>query len=241
MKIALVDDEEYQLNILRDAILSALSELDQKADLTDSFTDVNSFFASFEKGRYDIIVLDIFMGEHTGIDAARKIRALDSEVCIAFCTSSNEFASETYEVNASYYLNKPISREKVLAMLSRFDLAVLERNRSVELPNGLQVPVRQIMYTEYNNHKVRFHINGAGERSFYMTQGEAESLLLEYKGFSLVNKGCIVNFAQAASLSRNTFVMKNGDTVTVARRRFKEIENEYMRYRFELLDSEVSD
>ena len=39
-------------------------------------------------------------GELTGIDVARLIREKDKEVKLVFCTSSNEFAGESYEVNA---------------------------------------------------------------------------------------------------------------------------------------------
>ncbi len=88
---------------------------------------------------------------------------------------------------------------------------------------------------------VTFHIRDMSPRSFYMTQGEAEAILLAHKGFCVVNKGCIVNFAQVKSVSANAFDMQNGDAVSVARRRFKEIENEYMKYRFDILNAEVGD
>ncbi len=241
MKIALVDDIELQLNILRDTLLASLDELGMETEQIDAFTTADTFFASFEKDKYDIIILDIYMGDVNGIDVARKIRRTDTEVALAFCTSSNEFASETYEVSAKYYLNKPISQDKVTTMLSRFNLASIDRNRSVKLPDGSRVPLRQIIYTEYNNHSVTIHINDFPARSFYMTHGEAESLLLTHKGFHVVNKGCIVNFAQVKEIAGSDFITKSGISIPIARRRFKEIENEYMKYKFACLDEEVND
>ncbi len=241
MKFALVDDQDYHLNMLKTALTESLTDLGLEAELIDSYTTSAAFFADFEKDKYDIILLDIYMGADNGIDIARCIRKTDTDVTLAFCTSSNEFASETYEVSAKYYLNKPVSKEKVTAMLSRFNLAQIERNRSIKLPDGFRVPLLQILYTEYNNHSVTFHISGISPRSFYMTQGEAEAILLPHKGFCVVNKGCIVNFAQVSSIETNAFAMQNGEKVQIARRRFKEIENEYMRYRFDRLSAEVSD
>ncbi len=241
MKIALVDDEEYQLNILKEAIALSFSELNIEAERIDTFSSGEDFLAGFEKGSYDFIVLDIYMGSISGIEVAQRIRRVDTDVALAFCTSSNEFASETYEVAAKYYLNKPISQDKVTKMLARFNLASIERNRSIKLPDGFRVPLRQIVYTEYNNHSVSFHILDTPPRSFYMTQGEAETMLLAHKGFCVANKGCIVNFAQVARVEAGAFVMHNGNTVPIPRRRFKEIENEYMKYRFDRLNAEVSD
>ncbi len=241
MRIALIDDEPCLLNILKDALSASLAELSIEAECVDTYASGEEFLAEFEKGKYDIIILDIYMTGMTGIDAARRIRELDTDVSFAFCTSSNEFASETYEVEAKYYLNKPISREKVTAMLSRFNFASIERNRSVTLSDGVRIPLRQIIYTEYNNHRVTFHIRSIPSRSFYMSHSETEAMLLKHKGFCSVNKGCIVNFAEVKSISQNTFTMKNGDIVSISRRRFKEIEGEYTRYRFDMLNEEVSD
>ena len=50
------------------------------------------------------VFLDIYLKDWLGIDIARKIRETDREVYLVFCTSSNGFASESYEVNARDYL-----------------------------------------------------------------------------------------------------------------------------------------
>ncbi len=241
MKIALVDDEEFQLKMLADSMSASLAAMGFRNAAVAEFSSGEALLAEFERGKYDIIVLDIYMGGANGIDIARRIRALDAEVALAFCTSSNEFAAETYEVEAKFYLNKPISQEKIMTMLSRFNLASIERNRALTLPDGLRVPISGVLYTEYNNHRVTFHMLGIAPRTFYMTQGEAEDMLLPHKGFCVVTKGCIVNFAKVASIGANELIMQNGESIAVARRRFKEIENEYTRYRFERLNAEVSE
>ena len=40
------------------------------------------------------------MGDLTGVDVARKIRETDHNVRLVFCTTSNDFANESYEVAA---------------------------------------------------------------------------------------------------------------------------------------------
>ncbi len=241
MRITLIDDEPILLNMLKDALTASLAELSIEAECVDTFGSGEDFLADFEAGKYDIIILDIYMDGMMGIDVARKIRERDTDVSLAFCTSSNEFAYETYEVEAKYYLNKPVSQEKVAAMLRRFNLASLERNRAVKMPDGSRVPLSLIIFTEYNNHNVTFHIKDIAPRSFYMTQGDAEALLLSNKGFYVINKGCIVNFAQVKATLPGAFVMQNGENVPIARRRYKEIEAAYTKYLFDKMVKEVSD
>lgn len=68
------------------------------------------------------------MDKLTGMEVAREIRKTDNNVKIVFSTSGNEFASESYEVNARYYLHKPFGIERVKAMLDRIDITGLEKN-----------------------------------------------------------------------------------------------------------------
>lgn len=145
MKIALVDDEQRQLDILRDTLTAALADLGFDAENIECFTAGDAFLDSMEANKYDIILLDIYMNNLNGVDVARKIREIDEDVALAFCTSSNEYASQSYEVDARYYLQKPISKEKVAAMLRRFNLSKIERSRQIRLPDGSRIPLRHIL------------------------------------------------------------------------------------------------
>lgn len=241
MKIALVDDEQRQLNILKDTLTVALADLGLDAEDIACFTDGDVFLSSMETGKYDIIILDIYMDNLNGVDVARKIRRIDEEVTLAFCTSSNEYASQSYEVDARYYLQKPINKEKVAAMLKRFNLSKIERNRSIRLPDGSRVPLRHILYTEYLDHSVMFHLKGQEPRTVRTSQSEIETLLVSHKDFYVINKGCVVNFEQVKAIGPNTFLMSNGKVLSIARRRFKEIEAAYKQYLFDKMDREDID
>ncbi len=238
MKIALVDDEQRHLGILQAALTAALSDLGLEAESMECFTDGEVFLGGIAAHRYDIIILDIYMNSLSGVDVARRIRSVDEDVTLAFCTSSNEYASQSYEVDARYYLQKPVTQEKVAAMLKRFNLAKIERNRTVRLPDGSRVPLRHILYTEYLDHSVQFHLKGQNPRTVRTSQWEIEDLLLRHKGFYVINKGCIVNFEQVKSLEANAFLMQNGTAVPIARRRFRDIERAYTQFLFDKLDQE---
>ncbi len=241
MNIAIVDDEELYLNTLKDMLERSVSALGLEGAHIEGYSSANEFLSVMEAGKYDVIILDIYMDGMNGIDLAGKIRALDASVALAFCTSSNEFASQSYELDAKYYLNKPASEEKVASMLKRLDIAKIARNKALRLPDGFRVLLRHILYTEYINHSVKFYIYGQEPHTIYASHGDVEKLLLSHKGFCVINKGCIVNLSQVSKIGANEFLMQNGNVVPIARRRFKEIESTYTKYRFELMESEVDD
>ncbi len=241
MNIALIDDDRRQLELLQQALLDALAGLGPETQTIACFTDGQAFLADLCADRYDIIILDIYMNGLNGVEVARQIRRVDEKVALAFCTSSNEYASQSYELDARYYLQKPVTREKVTAMLKRIDLTKIERNRSIRLPDGARVLLRHIMYTEYINHSVAFCFNGQPARTVRASQSEVETLLLRHRGFCVINKGCIVNFEQVHAIDTNTFLMRDGKALPIARRRFKEIAAAYTQYLFEKMDREEND
>ncbi len=241
MNIALVDDEPIQLKTVLASLKSALATLGIAYRKIDTFTSGEAFLASWQPGGYDVVVLDIYIDKENGVDVARKIRERDSDVILTFCTSSNEFASESYEVGAAYYLQKPVNEEKMVGMLKRLNLSKIERSRTVVLPDGFRCLLRHILYTEYHNHNVIFHLLKGAPHSVYMNHADAETLLLHYKNFRQINKGCLVNFAMVKRLSDNAFTMENGEVLPISRRRAKEIAEAYTQYHFEKMDAEVED
>ncbi len=241
MNIALIDDEPAQLQTVLSLLKSALSTLGIGYRKIDTFTSGEAFLSFWQPSGYDIIVLDIYIDSENGVDVAREIRQKDNDVIIAFCTSSNEFASESYEVGAAYYLQKPVSQDKLIGMLKRLNLSKIERNRTVVLPDGFRCLLRHIIYTEYHNHNVVFYLLKDKPHSVYMNHSEAETLLLHYKNFRQINKGCIVNFAMVKRFSDGAFTMQNGEVIPVARRRLKEISEAYKQYHFEKMNADMED
>ena len=139
MHIALIDDDPAQAATLRTHLEKELIGVGDVAHRITDFPSGEDFLATFEKEKFDLILLDIYMGGMNGAEAAYEIRKRDADVLLVFCTSSNEFASESFEVGARYYLRKPVTAEGIATMLHRLNLDDVEMNRAVTLPDGRPV------------------------------------------------------------------------------------------------------
>lgn len=239
MKIAIVDDEPKELRGLSETIKRQLSSMGYPSVKADAFRSAEDFFVYWKKGTYELIMLDIYMGGMSGIDAARKIREADGDVCIVFCTESNEFASESYEVSAHYYLRKPFTEKSISDMLYRLDFKNRESRRFIELPDGRQLVLRNVIYTEYYNHVVTVHNKCGGDIRIRISQTAFEELLCGYPYFFRVSKGIVVNFYEVMNYAKNIFVMSDGSTVSVSRRREKEVRDAYTDFCFERIREEM--
>ena len=97
MRVAFIYDDTNELKILH----TYFNDLADPSTISiDDFSSGEEFLSRFTAGLYDLVILDIFMGDLTGVDVARKIRETDHNVRLVFCTTSNDFASESYEVAA---------------------------------------------------------------------------------------------------------------------------------------------
>lgn len=239
MKVALVDDDSTLLSHLYELVSSELSRIGDTAHTITTYSSGEEFLEIFSKGSFDLIILDIFMAEMTGVEVARKIRETDDSVRLAFCTSSNEYASESYEVDAQYYLRKPITEANVALMFKRLNLEVVEKNKILQLPDGHLVMARKILYTEYNNHVITVYIKGENAHRFRSSQAEAEKNLFEYKFFYSPCKGIILNFYEVTKITDDSFVMSNGTVIPISRRKQKESMQLYTAFRFEKMRKEV--
>ncbi len=231
MKIAIVDDNKEELRRLREYLADLLGD---ETDIV-GFSSGEEFLAVWTKDEFDLVVLDIFMDTVTGMDVARKIRETDSYVKIVFSTTSNEFASESYEVNACYYLHKPFGSEQVKAMLDRLDMAQLDKMRTVKLPDGSSVILRDIIYADFSSHRVTLHCKHGKNICVRSSFSEIEPLLCAYRYFFSPCKGVVINFYEIKAQNSDTFTMTDGTIIPISRRKSKEVLENYSSFRFEIL------
>lgn len=228
MRIALVDDTPQELEIIYGIISQELSHAN-----ISTFPSGESFLDAWDEHSYDLILLDIYMEEMLGVDVARKVRETDQDVRIVFCTTSNEFASESYEVGANYYLQKPVSSTSFQRMLKMIRLDDYEENRFITLPDGQRIVLRNITYTEYYNHSIIIHSKKRADLQTRMSQTEWEALLAEYDFLCSCSKGIVVNFFEVDRIADGMFLLHNGDFVPISRRKAKEMTEAFAHFRFE--------
>ena len=240
MKIALVDDELSQLLNLKKLLSAQLQALmPDTPHPIDTYTRGRSFLDLWTAGQYDIIVLDIFMGGMTGVEVAKEIRRTDKDVNLVFCSHSNEFATESYEVNAQYYLLKPATQGSIINMLQRLNLDLIQRKQFVTLPDGHDLLLRDILYTEYYNHVVTIHLKNNAAYRIRTKHAIIEELLVPCGFIYSPCKGVLVNFYEVATASEDSFTMTDGTVMPISRRKHKEIQSIYIKFLFQKMRLEV--
>jgi len=175
------------------------------------------------------------MSGMTGMEAAKKIREQDDACQLIFTTTTREFAVDSYDVAAAFYLVKPYSYEKLAQALTRCGAKLLEQNQCVMVPGAAgQQPLllHQITHTEYCGRCVEVHITSGEKITVPMRQADFAALLLDYPYFCDCTRGVLVNFEQVEELLADRFLLKNGTAVPISRLKYREVREQFLAFTY---------
>lgn len=113
IKLLLVEDDEVLGFIIKEGM-----ELIGEYEVHWSNNPIEGLKA-YEEFQPDIIISDVEMPYMTGLDFARKIREMDSEIPIILetCVTSSKIILEAYKIGIDNYIKKPFLPEELHAYL----------------------------------------------------------------------------------------------------------------------------
>lgn len=177
-----------------------------------------------EAEQFDLIFLDILMEDINGMDTARVIRDRAFDKLLIFISSSRDHVWDSYEVEAFWYLVKPVSERKLEQVLRRAaakleaepeEYLIIQKERRPR-----KVYLKDIFYFEIQGRIVEIHGKG-GILPYYGKIGELEKQLCQ-KGFYRCHKSLLVNLERIDTYNRQEIILTSGERLPIARRRYEE-------------------
>lgn len=110
-------------------------------------------YAAVKTHPVDLLFLDIQMPQLTGIEL---LRTLKNPPQVIFTTAYSEFAIEGYELNVIDYLLKPISFERFLKAVEKYENRLIPGNLNQQTPPPEQVQIQEtFIYVKSDKKMVR--------------------------------------------------------------------------------------
>ena len=168
MRILAVDDEKDALEVL----VAAISECEKDAEIK-AFNSPTEALKYAAENPPDIAFLDIRMPTMSGLDLAKKLKAINVRVNIVFSTGYSEYASDAFSMHASGYIMKPVSVRLV-------------RKELENLRNPVETPNNRIFVRTFGN----FELFVDGETLHFSRKPAKELLayLVDRKGSAVTRK-----------------------------------------------------
>ncbi len=167
MRILMVDDEDLQLLRLVNTVKKVITD-------DSEFLSYNNPVKAFEENKdkkIDIAFLDIEMPVLSGVQLAKKLKAINPKINIIFVTAYNDYAIEAYKMHASGYIMKPVNEERI-----KEELDGLRYEIELKPSKVLQVKCFGNFEIFHNGTPLKFHRQKSKELFAYLVDREGASV-----------------------------------------------------------------
>lgn len=233
MNIAMIDDVKQDLNTLASAVKDYYDSRQLTVQLY-TFSSAAAFWEDYTPGKYDLVFLDIYMEQDNGMNVALSLRQKGDSCALIFVTSSDAFAVASYDVQATYYLLKPLDQAKLSRVLDSVQIKGAQDARYIEVicdRTPVRVPVKTILYADTFHNAVQLHTD-AGVLRTYLTFQKFEELIQDLPCFLTCYRGCLVNMDRIHKALEEGFLLDNQEIVQIRKRGANAIKKEYLNYLF---------
>lgn len=227
--IAICDDEQSFCDSTRQILIDIFEQEEEQASI-DCFESISRLELS-EKN-YDLIILDIMLGNENGIEYAGQLRSRGVETDIIFITSSPEFALAGYSAYPVDYILKPVDTGKLKQTIKR----CLKSRRSLPplLINSkesgrIKLGCEDITCCEVIRTDIVLNLND-GRRFTAVGTFSAFCEELPKPLFFRCHRSYVVNMSYVERIDRYSFTLSDGFAVPIAKNSYNKAKKAFVDY-----------
>lgn len=227
-KIAICDDDKNQISYISSLVTKWGTESGHACEI-HTFVSAEAFLFVYEEEKaFDILLLDVEMGEISGIELARQIRRDNNRAEIIFITSYFEFFGEGYEVDALHYLVKPISEKNLLPVLQKAAGRLAVSPPSIVVTCGsetVKLYESDILYIEAFLHYITIYTK---EREYKIKESISVFAKKLSDDFYRPHRSYLVSLKHIVRISRKMVTIDNGIELPLARGKYDDINRAFI-------------
>ena len=241
LKTIIIDDEKASI----ESLVWELKDYQVQLEVVATCDSPERGLEAIRALRPGLVFLDIEMPSMNGFQLLEKVGDIDFEV--VFITAYDEFAVRAFKVNAIDYLMKPIDQGELKRAISKVvfkrqyplgqqnltSLLAMMNLRKPVLPSivfptleGLEfIEVEKIAYCQSDSNYTRLYLENGESVMVSKTLKQVEAMLQEFP-FCRVHHSFLVHLVFIKKYLRGkggNLVLKNGETIPVARSRKEEL------------------
>ena len=214
-RIAICDDRQEDREYVRQLTARWAQQRGNQVEMTE-FCSAEQFLFSCPQPDFDLLLLDIEMGEMDGVSLAKQVRRTNELMQIVFITGYSDYITEGYEVAALHYLMKPVKEEKLFVVLDRAVERLHKNTKVLTLETSeemVRVPLYQVSALEVQRNYVTVHA-----RQDYTVKKSLSELMEQLdERFFRVGRSAVVNLNDIIRVTRSDIYLTDGRSIPLPR------------------------
>ena len=176
--------------------------------------------------KYDLMILDVQMGEPNGIETARQIRSSGGNMTIIFFTNYIQYALEGYEVQAFRFLLKPLTYAQFADVAGKALLQMRDQKQDYlnvrQKDSVVHVPIADIVYAETERGHVILHTKKQEKITNFLPMKDVEQTLVSHQFFRC-HTAFLVNLSMIRRITQQDVILQDDTVIPVSKHRRKEM------------------
>lgn len=216
MNIIVCDDEQSSLQTMRNIIEKWQDKHEKSVTITvRGFTSTEELLYARENGlQMDLLFLDILIpNEMSGMALAKKLREIDSNLCIVFVTAFSEYVFDSFSVGVLRYLRKPVIEESVIECLNiAYKQWLHAQAASIFVDQHklkVVIPVRMMVYAMAEGHHITIYKTDGTSVQLRMSIADFLSQV-KREGFVQCHRGFVVNLMYVRCMTGTEVTLPGG-------------------------------
>lgn len=226
MKILIYEDNHTDKSLLKKRIDDLFPTLNINYQI-DECLDVDVLLDNIYQ--YDILFLDIEVGEKNGIEIGMKVREKYPNLIIVITSNYKKYLLDGYKIKANRYLLKPISEQQFNLDLKEVIKEYLEKNISIydEKISKVRIRMQNILYVEFIDKRSWLILTTGKKLSTPYPLHYWADQLCKYS-FAKCYKSIIVNCNYVDDIDKNDLILTTSEKIPVSRNYKKSFEQKWI-------------
>lgn len=227
-KTAICDDEEFGINLIRKHLETYNVETGIEFKIF-SYTNPDDLLKDYtSRGDFDIVFLDVEIPTDgvmkNGISVAKTIRSIpDPDVKIIFVSNYPSYMNMGFDVQASHYLEKNMSRDRFINVMNNIISTFHKDDSLLRIKTGRDewnlLKLSDIICIKSLPQKRDFVLYCTSFQQFEEKGHSIKSIgdNLKEQGFAFANKYCLVNLRHVISFKHNLLRLDTNEYIEISR------------------------
>lgn len=238
VQIAICDDDPMELQMAFDLLKQYQEHVPGKNFTVSLFSSAKALlFQIEESGGYDLYILDILMPGIDGIRLGSILRSRNENGLIIYLSSSPNYAVDSYDTKAFYYLLKPVDKQRFFRVIGEAFVRIQRQKEemlTVKTPQSVRlIPLHNILYAELKKRAIRYYLEDGSFLDSVTFSGSFKNEaapLLERQGFLLLGSSFVINLHHVVEIGKTELRLSDGRWLPIPRPHRDSVKNQWMAY-----------
>lgn len=211
LEFAVIDDEAFFCHKINQLIDSSLfsSELQYKVK---SFNTIATFLDACHHNTFDLLFLDIEIGNQNGLELAKLLKERESNTIIIYVSAHDNYMKLSFGLNVyGYILKQEMDKDLPKLLISAITDLTAIKSINFHTDNGIETfMLNNIQFFEYTNRKIFLNTSNAKVQIHISSLSKVKDLL--NSDFMSPNANFIINMHSIRHINKSGKITLHNNT-----------------------------